>query len=876
MCEADYNVTYDETWLHECSIKGFTDATTHLQKIIRTSKGGILIPSFYTKKKGRYAYKGSVSIALLSCPFRHSLCKDEYVDFDMTNAHFKIIEQLCVNNNIEKKYYEYIHSYVYTRDEIREKLRKLYFPNRNFKEAKDDIKKLFLIIMYGGSFATWCGDVGLPKDTKQDSTSEHIQNEIIGLTNRIKQHNLDEYVMIKKRVEAENKAEEKKAKKEARKPRLKSVDSSFLSVFLQDWEAKIIETAVVYMEQEHHIKDNVFIYTFDGFMVLKDDDMDTETICEELNDFIRGRLNMDIFWETKDFDKHQDDIFFPPKKTYEFPEDKLNLCNFDYLKQLRSYNEKRAYFEKFVIKTIEPSPMIWIKSQKKEMIEGRIKVQDVINFMSCEELKKSWNEIKLNEQKQSNSNSITTQIAFIDKWLDDEDKRRAYRHDFIPYPTDPRDREEVDDVFNTFSGYNRVCFDDKMEYSDKELDGFFYILKNLLGGDKDDLDAFNQLIATKIQHPEFKIPHSILIKSKEGEGKNTIMDAIGLVIGLSHYYYTSNIQDVLGTHAEGIINKLIVVLNEMGINDTKLYTRQFKSLITEIKQTANPKNIRPFEVLNLALYILLSNEQYPIFIDAREGDRRWFIFEGNEKNKQLSHEQWSAVHKRFKTPEFTKALYDFYMSIDLKNATPLRILKIRNSQKPAYKSIITRYIKPELLFIYDYITNKTLISNKMVYDHKNKPTEGYYFGYSKYDALPHNEGRGSNTKEACWYEDGLYMTNHFYIKGTNLLYDFNVWAKENGYNLDKSNKCSKTFYSNLTSADVSIQSKRKDGNSEHIHFTPHKVIKLLIDKNYVEIEDFYLSHMNDSVKEAKAHQMKLEECMTIKEAVVDETKDIVF
>ena len=87
--------------------------------------------------------------------------------------------------------------------------------------------------------------------------------------------------------------------------------------------------------------------------------------------------------------------------------------------------------------------------------------------------------------------------------------------------------------------------------------------------------------------------------------------------------------------------------------------------------------------------------------------------------------------------------------------------------------------------------------------------------FYKLFSIPENV---THKKVDNWYEDGLYLTNHFYIKGTSLLADFNTWAKKNGYNLDKTSKCSKTFYSNLITADISIQSKRKDGNCEHIHF----------------------------------------------------------
>jgi len=861
MIESGYNVAYDKVWIREWNIKGFTDGRTHLEKIMSLSRNGVLSPKIDGTEQGRYVYNQSLSLGLLSAPFRHTLCKDEYIDFDMTNAHYVILNELCRLSKVPKQQYENISRYVKDRDALREKIGKDLFPNKSFAEVKDDVKRLFLITLYGGSFEKWAKDMGLDEKVKPHIIIVGMRNEMNSLLNMfIKNANPTLWLETFEKVKKLNDKNKKLSDKNQTPYHHKNADARFLSIFLQSWERKIIETAICYMEEKKYIKDNVLIYTFDGFMIKKYD-IDTNAICIELKDYIRERLDMNMGWETKEFDKARDDDFFPPKKVYDVPTKNMLRVNFNYLKECRSYDEKKDYFERFVIKTIEPSPMYWITSHKTE--NGRITKH--INYMNDIQLKQSYIEIKLNEEKKSNNKGLNSSLSFIDKWLDDADKRRAYRHDFIPYPTDPRERVEDDDIFNIFTGYNEACFQD-LKPAENTLDGFMYVLKNLLGGTDEDLDEFNSLISKKIQNPHIKIDKSFLIKSRQGEGKNTCMDAIGSVMGKAHYFYTSNVNDIFGTHAEGTEGKLFVILNEMDIASTKAITSAFKSYITEDSIRVNPKNIRPFDVKNLALVGVLSNEESPIFIDSREGDRRWFIFQGNKKNKELPREKWEKLHKRVKTPEFINALYNFYMNYKPKK--DLSSLRIRNSHKEAYKSVVCRYIKPEAIFLHDYITQKSCLNGHNDDEIHPHQREVLYYGYKDFNELPHRaNGRSCDFKDCSWFNDENYLTNTFEFKGTEFLHDYEVWLKANHFSIERSSKSSKAFYNNLVSLDCDILRKRKNGNAEHISFQPYKVLEGLIKSNMIEMEKEFQDDMRKSVKRAMSVKK------TIKDAINGEPQE---
>ena len=145
--DSGWNQEYCEEWLFENGIKDIQDAQLHINKIQRASKNGRFKPTFLKTELGRYIYKGSLSLGLLVYPLRHSLCREDYIDFDMINAHYRILEQLCILHKIPKDHFKHISQYCNKREEIRQSLCKQYFPNEEYKTAKDKVKTLFLRII---------------------------------------------------------------------------------------------------------------------------------------------------------------------------------------------------------------------------------------------------------------------------------------------------------------------------------------------------------------------------------------------------------------------------------------------------------------------------------------------------------------------------------------------------------------------------------------------------------------------------------------------------------------------------------------------------------------------------------------------------------
>ena len=95
---------------------------------------------------GRVYANKSLSLGSLRKEVRHTLAKDIYVDIDIENCHPMILCQVCSKSGIEC---ESLTEYTTNRDEILKNVMDTYSVDR------DQAKRLFLSLQYGGKFENW-------------------------------------------------------------------------------------------------------------------------------------------------------------------------------------------------------------------------------------------------------------------------------------------------------------------------------------------------------------------------------------------------------------------------------------------------------------------------------------------------------------------------------------------------------------------------------------------------------------------------------------------------------------------------------------------------------------------------------------------------
>jgi len=226
--------------------------------------------------------------------------------------------------------------------------------------------------------------------------------------------------------------------------------------------------------------------------------------------------------------------------------------------------------------------------------------------------------------------------CIIKPWLEDLNKR-CYKHlDFIP----SRDFKTTE-TYNTFRGFEcDLPFDyenDETE-SKKVINIFDEHLMVLTDNDTKSAEYLKQYIADIIQNPQLKPSVAILLKSKQGFGKDLLIDIISEMLGYKYLCRTENIKDILGDFNTPIKDKIILQLNELEGKDGYNYKEKLKGLITAERININEKSIKQYSQMNYSRIFIMSNRRDPIEIDPH--DRRYVVFRSTYKkpNKEYFNE----------------------------------------------------------------------------------------------------------------------------------------------------------------------------------------------------------------------------------------------
>ena len=226
----------------------------------------------------------------------------------------------------------------------------------------------------------------------------------------------------------------------------------------------------------------------------------------------------------------------------------------------------------------------------------------------------------------------------FDKWLRDPSRRSYIKKDFIPCDTslDP-------EVYNTFAGFpygdwETTPFDERPD----AVENFKELMGVICDHDPASLEYLTKYFADLVQNPE-KLPGvGLLLKSKPGRGKDSLIDIMNNLIG--HTVRTANPEDVVkGFNAE-IKDALIVQINEMEGADGFGLKEKLKNLITEAKTTINDKFEKKYVQTNYVRVIICSNNMTPIEIAAN--DRRYFVAAAQIREPKDLFPKDSAVEGR--------------------------------------------------------------------------------------------------------------------------------------------------------------------------------------------------------------------------------------
>jgi hypothetical protein len=632
----------------------------YLKKYDNKKKGFFVEYETHGLMLGRKYAKNSLSLQNFNKTIRETLVHDTHTDLDIQNCHFVLLNQYCEKNNFKCPCLD---EFVNNRDYKIQEIINLYSTTR--KIAKD----LFITMLYGGNINNYCLDYGFDVTKNFPDWVNELNTELIKITDIVCSINPDIFEGVKK----------------LRKKNYVNKKASCLSYVLQIIEDKIVTNVCVKLKQLNLPVDTL---CFDG--VLVNSKNITNDILEELQSYCFETTGYKVSWSIKPMENH-----------YQIIEKQYDFSNYDF-KCLDEYSQlycstlisnipaeqyalRKAYIEHFLCKVQQPEPLYIFQNgiHKKPDIHQPRGVQTLL--------------------KPIMSGFITPagEIPFYDKWSVDVNHRLYRTMDFLPYNND----RPINDpnIFNIFEGFNPDIYGetlDKQTMMDR-VAPYLKVVKELCGGEDKNADYFNRFIAQIFQDPSHKVPICIVIKGKQGVGKNVILDAIGNMLNPSHYITSSKPNDFFGEHAEGYYKKLLVNLNEAEGKDTFDFEGKIKSFISEDRIMINPKNVRPYEVNNLARTIITTNKQNPIPIDVKSKDRRYVVFQSTDHylgDRYKNGKFWKVFYNNLRKPETMTALYQYFMSFDL--STYAWINKRPVTQ--AYKDMCSLYSPIEALFFEEF------------------------------------------------------------------------------------------------------------------------------------------------------------------------------
>ena len=260
--------------------------------------------------------------------------------------------------------------------------------------------------------------------------------------------------------------------------------------------------------------------------------------------------------------------------------------------------------------------------------------------------------------------------------------------------------EHNDEIFNSFQGF--TYDNEKLTFEEEPwcVKVFKEHLSFLTNHEEKSVDYLLKYIAHLLQKP-WELPKTaIILKGKQGFGKDSIVDFIQDLIGKQHILRTAEMDDLFGSYNVGIRDKLVLQLNEVEGKDGFSNKEKIKNMITEENTIIREKYISQYDQTNYLRVFILSNNLNPIEIS--HDDRRFVVFKTHHKKPKK--EYFDRLHDEIRrSKDQMHILYNYLMSLDISKYNPredrpktdaYNTMKEHN-QNPIYKFLWDNFVKED-------------------------------------------------------------------------------------------------------------------------------------------------------------------------------------
>lgn len=394
---------------------------------------------------------------------------------------------------------------------------------------------------------------------------------------------------------------------------------ALLCLFAQDIEHAIMRSVIKKVCGDEPTD---ILWLFDG-VLLPHDKLDSLDM-DELSNHVRAKIGLDVRFATKSLSANSIGISLSNSELSGTGED-------------AAYQAWKKRIEKEYFVMINPPTYCWVQTEGI----GR----NCIVEMCDSKLK-----IAMGGENQE----------FVKRWKIDPHRRVYICRDFAPPPLVCSSK-----VYNLWTGIAA----EKLPENEEAVDISLYLahVHLLCGSDDEYANYFHKLIAYKVQFPGYIWRVMPFIRSTQGVGKDLFFDFLVRIFGESNSLKLTRFGDLLdkATHlAEG---KLMVCFSETEFSDSSKFMDKLKNMITSQQFTVQKKYVNDYEIRACACFIAFSNNFGAIPIQP--DDRRFFVLTADGKYAQNA-EYFSPLIEWMSSPASVRAVYDYYMGMDLSSFNP--------------------------------------------------------------------------------------------------------------------------------------------------------------------------------------------------------------
>lgn len=620
------------------------------------------LKSFFVKyikprhKWGRVFPSKSLGSTSFAKRTRNTLIKNNYLDFDLSNAQPEILRNICLANNLPC---ETITKYCNEREQIIADIIKA----SGGTVDRALVKSLMISISFYGGFKGWLNENNIEPFAEPVIIADYCA-EIRLITQLIKKKNMDMYKTIERN---------KKEKNEG------NIDGAFLSTYLQEWELRIVENVLKHLCTETNIClteiPNVFnaIYEFDGLKLFKEaiEKYGGHEKLLELMNKLNLEFGFDIKWEIKSIEKFYEIEFVDPiivdkeeereqkKEKKKLEKDLIKEKEIEYANEKKKeilkikcekYSKMKTEFQKTHFKIIskgvyfELSTNIMTKEQKL-IVRSKKQLLDAYEHMAYD------------VDKEGNP------ISFIYDWVKDPDIKSYADADVFPV-----DSKCPKNTFNMWIPFLMEQYKTPYKPNIEGRDFLLNHIKVLCNHETEVYDYFMQWLAHLIIHPDQKSTCPVFI-SDEGAGKGSFIELLKRLLGSSKVFVTPSPDKYVWGSFNNLMNDAyFVALDELNKSMTIKANEVIKNLITDTTMNINCKGISSYNINSYHKYFMMTNKKDGGILTTKD-DRRKFMVRCSDE--LINNEDYfNEFYEKIKDITILRTFYDYLKTIDAPEKLP--------------------------------------------------------------------------------------------------------------------------------------------------------------------------------------------------------------